>query len=237
MLAPKLTPCFWSIFTDFQNEAFNSNLNHGVPFVIKTIRITSKVRLHCNKTRSVRPITILITNQTKPHIDLTCFDCFPETETALDSLAGNRTQQVQNSLKWKCKQIKSNENEITTHLNGLIQILISPLNISQIKRFMVQNFSWLIVNRTQFQLWKSKIMFSCCAPLTSEPFFDSLGIFETSDIEIWKRCALCLVLRELCIHRLKTMKYIQVCSLTQDIWQALVFADILSKLENIINRK
>ena len=43
---------------------------HGVPFVIKTIRITSKVRLHCNKTCSFRPITILITNQTKPPMTL-----------------------------------------------------------------------------------------------------------------------------------------------------------------------
>ena len=39
---------------------------HGIPFVIKTIRITSKVRLHCNETRSFRSITILITNQTVP---------------------------------------------------------------------------------------------------------------------------------------------------------------------------
>ena len=60
---------------------------HGVPFVIKTIKITSKVRLHCNKTRSFRPITILITNQTKAPVDLTCFDCLRETETAFDSLA------------------------------------------------------------------------------------------------------------------------------------------------------
>ena len=65
---------------------------HGVPFVINTIRITSKVRLHCNKTRSLRPITILITNQTKSPIDPACFDCLRETETALDSLAGNRTR-------------------------------------------------------------------------------------------------------------------------------------------------
>ena len=63
---------------------------HGIPFVIKTIRITSKVRLHCNKTSSFCPITILITNQTKPPIDIACFDCLRETETALDSLAGNR---------------------------------------------------------------------------------------------------------------------------------------------------
>ena len=62
---------------------------HVVPFVIKTIRIASKVRLHCNKTRFFRPITILITNQTKPPIDLACFDCLRQTETALDSLAGN----------------------------------------------------------------------------------------------------------------------------------------------------
>ena len=72
---------------------------YGVPFVIKTIRITSKVRLHCNKTRSFRPITILITNQTKPPIDLTCFDCLRETETALGSLAGNRTRLSSTGLK------------------------------------------------------------------------------------------------------------------------------------------
>ena len=56
---------------------------HGVPFVIKTIRITSKVRLHCSKTHSFRPITILITNQSKPPVDLACFDCLSETETGL----------------------------------------------------------------------------------------------------------------------------------------------------------
>ena len=44
--------------------------------------------LHSNKTRSFRPITILITNHTKPPV-VTCFDCLRETETALDSLAGN----------------------------------------------------------------------------------------------------------------------------------------------------
>ena len=61
------------------SKASFSGINHGVPFVIKTIRITSKVRLHCNKTRSFRLITILITNQTKPPIDLTCFDCLRES--------------------------------------------------------------------------------------------------------------------------------------------------------------
>ena len=100
----------------------NSFVNsHGVPFVIKTIRITSKVRLHCNKTRSFRPITILITNRTKPPIDLACFDCLHETETALYSLVGNRTRLSSTGsglIEMECQQMKSNGNEITTHLNG-----------------------------------------------------------------------------------------------------------------------
>ena len=77
------------------------------------------MRLHCNKTRSFRPITILITNQTKAPIDLTCFDCFLKTETAFDSLAGNRTRLSSTGSKLieiECQQMKSNENEITAHL-------------------------------------------------------------------------------------------------------------------------
>ena len=35
---------------------------------------------------------------------------------------------------------------------------------------MDQNRSWLIVSLKQFQFFKSKILFSCCAPLNSEPF-------------------------------------------------------------------
>ena len=79
------------------------------------------MRLRCNKTRSFRPITILITNQTKPPVDLTCFDCLRETETALDRLAGNRTRLSSTGSKlieMECQQMKSNENKITTHLNG-----------------------------------------------------------------------------------------------------------------------
>ena len=94
---------------------------HGVSFVIKTIRITFKVSLHCNKTCSFRPITILITSQTKPPIDLTCFDCLRKTKNALNSLSGNRTRLSSTGSKlieMKCQQMKSNENEITTHLNG-----------------------------------------------------------------------------------------------------------------------
>ena len=90
-------------------------LVHGVPFVIKTIRITSKVRLHCNKTRSFRPITILIINQTKPPIDLARCDCLRETETALDSLAGNRTLLSSTGselITMECQKKKSNENKI-----------------------------------------------------------------------------------------------------------------------------
>ena len=37
--------------------------------------------------------------------------------------------------------------------------------INQIKHFMDQNLSWLIINRTQFQFWKSRILFSCYVPL------------------------------------------------------------------------
>ena len=108
---------------------------HGVPFVIKTISITPKVRLHCNKTRSFRPIAILITNQTKPSIDLTCFDCLRETETALDSLAGNLTQLSSTGSKlieMECQQIKSNENEITTHLNGSFAVPFTMTNKAKV---------------------------------------------------------------------------------------------------------
>ena len=106
-------------------KKYNSGLSrllyiHAVPFVIKTIRITSKVRLHCSKTCSFRLITVLITNQTKSPIDLTCFDCLRETETSLDSLAGNRTRLSSTGSKlieMEYQQIKSNENEIITHLN------------------------------------------------------------------------------------------------------------------------
>ena len=55
--------------------------------------------------------------QTKPPIDLTCFDCLRETETALDSLAGNQTQLSSTGSKlieMESKQIKSNETEIVT---------------------------------------------------------------------------------------------------------------------------
>ena len=111
---------------------------HGVPFVIKTIRITSEVRLHCNKTCSFRPITILITNQTKPPVDLTCFDCLLETETAIDSLAGNRTRLSLTGSKlieMECQQMKSNGNEITTHLNGSFAV---PFTMT-IKTIVISN--------------------------------------------------------------------------------------------------
>ena len=54
-------------------------------------------------------------------IDLACSDCLRETEAALDSLAGNRTllRSIGSELiEMECQQMKSNENEITTHLNG-----------------------------------------------------------------------------------------------------------------------
>ena len=96
------------------------------------------MRLHCNKTRSFRPITILITNQTKPPIDLICFDCLRETETALDSLAANRTQLSSTGsilIEMECKQMKSNENEITTHLNGFFAV---PFTMT-VKTIMISN--------------------------------------------------------------------------------------------------
>ena len=55
------------------------------------------------------------------------------------------------------------QNEVT------VQTLIFPPNINQIKRFMNQNLSWLIVNPKQFQFRKPKILFSCYAPFNSEP--------------------------------------------------------------------
>ena len=104
---------------------------HGVPFVIKTIRITSKVRLYCNKTRSFRPITILITNQTKPLIDLACFDCLHQTEGTLDGLAGNRTRLSSTGselIEMECQQMKSNENEITDTSQQLFRCSIHDDN-------------------------------------------------------------------------------------------------------------
>ena len=41
------------------------------------------------------------------------------------------------------------------------------LNINQIKCFMDQSLSWLIVDQKQFQFRKSKILFACYAPLNS----------------------------------------------------------------------
>ena len=47
-LAPKLMPCFWSIFTDFQNEVFSSNLNISAKYEPKQAFYGSKFRLdHC----------------------------------------------------------------------------------------------------------------------------------------------------------------------------------------------
>ena len=48
--------------------------------------------------------------------------------------------------------------------------------MSQIKYFMDQNLSWLIVDRKQIQFWKSKILLSRYAPSNSEPPFYSPGI-------------------------------------------------------------
>ena len=96
------------------------------------------MKLHCNKTRSFRPITILITNQTKPPVDLACFDCLRETETALDSLAGNRTRLSSTDselIEMECQQMKSNENEITTHLNGSFAV---PFTIT-VKTIVISN--------------------------------------------------------------------------------------------------
>ena len=56
--------------------------------------------------------------------------------------------------------------------------------MNQIKRFMDQNLSWLIVNQKQFQFWKSKILFSYYVPLYREPFFLThlVKCFETHRI-------------------------------------------------------
>ena len=63
----------------------------------------------------------------------------------------------------------------------LVQTLISQGNINQIKRFIDQNLSWLILNRKHFQCWKSKILFSCHTPLNSDPLlltqYHSANIF------------------------------------------------------------
>ena len=69
---------------------------------------------------------------------LTCFDCFRETETALDSLGRNRTRLSSTGSKlieMKCQQMKSNENEITTHLNGSFAV---PFTMT-IKTIVISN--------------------------------------------------------------------------------------------------
>ena len=111
---------------------------HDVPFVIKTIKISSKVRFCCIKARSFRLITIVITNQTKPAIELACFNCLHKIDTALDSLAGNRTRLSLTGselIEMECQQMKSNENELTTHLNGSFAV---PFSMT-IKTIVISN--------------------------------------------------------------------------------------------------
>ena len=49
--------------------------------------------------------------------------------------------------------------------------------MNQIKHFTNQNLNWFIVNLKQFQVWKSKILFSYYSPLNIELFSDSPDIF------------------------------------------------------------
>ena len=123
------------------------------------MRITSKVRLHYNKTRSFRPLTILIINQTKPPIDLACFDCLRETETALDSLAGNRTRLSSTGLElieMECQQMKSNEIEITTHLNGSLAV---PFKMT-IETIVISNPDWFDGDWNALQVFAKHLAFA-----------------------------------------------------------------------------
>ena len=64
--------------------------------------------------------------------------CLRETETALDSLAGNRTRLSSAGselIEMECQQMKSNENESTTHLNGSFAV---PFTMT-IKTIVISN--------------------------------------------------------------------------------------------------
>ena len=104
---------------------------------MNTIRIISKVRLNCNKTRSFCLITILITNQTKPlHIDLACFDCC--TKRRLPSIVWqklNATELGSELIEMECQQMRSNENEIITNLNGFF---VAPFTMTM-KPIVISN--------------------------------------------------------------------------------------------------
>ena len=104
---------------------------------MNTIRIISKVRLNCNKTRSFCLITILITNQTKPlYIDLACFDCC--TKPRLPSIVWqklNATELGSELTEMECQQMRSNENEIITNLNGFFVV---PFTMT-IKTIVISN--------------------------------------------------------------------------------------------------
>ena len=64
----------------------------------------------------------------------------------------------------------------------LVETLISQPNLNQISHFMDQNLSWLIVNRKQFQFWKSKIFFTLRS-IKQRAFFDSPGTLGSHVIE------------------------------------------------------
>ena len=104
---------------------------------MNTIRIISKVRLNCNKTRSFCLITILITNQTKPlYIDLACFDCC--TKRRLPSIVWqklNATELGSELIEMECQQMRSNENEIITNLNGFF---VAPFTMTM-KTIVISN--------------------------------------------------------------------------------------------------
>ena len=104
---------------------------------MNTIRIISKVRFNCNKTRSFCLITILITNQTKPlYIDLACFDCCAKPR--LPSIVWqklNTTELGSELIEMECQQMRSNENEIITNLNGFFVV---PFTMT-IKTIVISN--------------------------------------------------------------------------------------------------
>ena len=80
----------------------------------------------------------MITNQTKPPIDLTCFDCLCKTETAVASLMGNRTHLSSTGSKvieMERQQMKLNKNKITTYLNGSFAVQF----IMTIKTIVISN--------------------------------------------------------------------------------------------------
>ena len=79
----------------------------------------------------------MITNQTKPlYIDLACYDCC--TKPRLPSIVWqqlNATELGSELIEMECQQMRSNENEIITNLNGFFVV---PFTMT-IKTIVISN--------------------------------------------------------------------------------------------------